>query len=280
MKRYLIAAIACLALTFGAGTATAGGGLVTTATQVVQQNTNLSGDATASNENGNRQSNDQSQVGSGGEATSGDASSSGSGNATSGDATGGDVTQSQDASNSNATEQNATAKSKATQIAPVNANVPICVSFKCSNGDVHQSNENTSGDAHAYNTNRNKQSNEQSQTGTGGNATSGDATAHGNKCCNGGWKDKPKCDEDRWAKSKDGCDKPKPRPCGCEGKHGGNASSGDAYGGDVDQTQYAQNDNRTTQRATAKSVAKQVEPTNLNLTWFKGKRGPKGCDVC
>src|SRR5688500_20150429 len=43
-------------------------------------------------------------------------------------------------------------------------------------GDVRQSNTNESGDAVAVNENGTTQSNQQSQSGTGGNASAGDAT--------------------------------------------------------------------------------------------------------
>src|SRR5262245_43972353 len=118
MKRLFIAAIACLALTVGASPAAADsglGGLVDTATQTAQQNTNAAGDATASNENGTSQSNDQAQFASGGDATTGDATTGSAccgsaGNATSSDAYGGDIDQSQTASNRNDTSQHATAE--------------------------------------------------------------------------------------------------------------------------------------------------------------------------
>src|SRR6187200_2041302 len=126
MKRYVIAAITCIALTVGVSPAAAGGGLggvVQTLTGKAQQNTNTAGDESAFNANGTSQSNDQGQTGSGGKATTGDASTGGasccgSGDATSGDATGGDVTQSQDASNTNSTTQTASAESKAVQVLP------------------------------------------------------------------------------------------------------------------------------------------------------------------
>ena len=133
---------------------------------------------------GRGQSNEQCQSGYGGNATSGDATTGkggccGSGDATSGDAYGGDVTQSQEASNSNSTSQSATAESKATQTLPVNVYVPVCIAKYCKTGDVEQSNDNRSGDASAWNQNETWQSNEQSQKGVGGDATTGDATAGG-----------------------------------------------------------------------------------------------------
>ncbi len=233
MKRYLIAAITCIALTVGVSPAAASGGLggvVQTVTGTSQQNTNTSGDASASNGNGTWQSNDQSQKGYGGDASTGDATTGGksccgsSGDATSGDATGGDVSQSQNASNSNETTQNASAESKAEQTAPVNAAVPVCVALHCESGGVEQSNTNRSGDAAAGNVNHTGQSNEQSQKGVGGDATTGDATTGGGS---------------------------------------GDATSGDATGGDVSQSQNASNSNETTQNASAVSEAKQVEPVNV-----------------
>ena len=155
MKRFLIAAITCLALTVGVSPAAADsglGGVLDTVTQTIQQNTNTAGDATASNANVTSQSNEQSQVGSGGDASTGDATAGG-GDATSGDAYGGDVTQSQSASNSNSTTQDAEAVSEATQVVPVNVDVPVCVAKHCETGDVEQSNVNRSGDAKASNWN-------------------------------------------------------------------------------------------------------------------------------
>ena len=233
MKRYVIAAISCLALVVGVSPAAAGdglGGILQTVTQTTQQNTNRSGDATASNGNGTWQENGQSQQGYGGDATSGDASTGGSGccgsggDATSGDAYGGDVTQSQEAQNADSTTQEATATSKATQVLPVNVNVPVCVALACETGDVKQSNTNASGDASAWNVNKTVQSNDQSQKGVGGDATSGDATAGS-----------------------------------------GDATTGKAVGGDVDQSQRASNSNETTQAATATSKATQILPVNVNV---------------
>lgn len=231
MKRYVIAAITCIALTAGVTPATASGGLggvVKTLTGTSQQNTNTAGDASASNANATSQSNEQSQTGSGGDATTGDASTGGagccgSGDATSGDADGGDVTQSQEASNTSSTTQEASAESKAVQVLPVNVAVPICVAKACDTGSVEQSNTNTSGDASAKNVNVTDQSNEQWQTGTGGDARSGDATAAGS----------------------------------------GHATTGDAAGGDVTQSQTASNENVTSQKAEAVSEAIQVVPVNV-----------------
>jgi hypothetical protein len=237
MKRYLIAAITCIALTVGVSPAAASGGLggvVQTVTGTSQQNTNTAGDASASNANGTWQSNDQSQKGYGGDATTGDATTGGksccgsSGDATSGDATGGDVTQTQDASNSNETTQNASSESTASQTAPVNVAVPVCVALSCQSGGVEQSNTNRSGDASAGNVNHTGQSNEQSQKGVGGDATTDDATT-GDATTGGG---------------------------------SGDATSGDATGGSVTQTQDASNENKTTQQASAESKAEQIEPVN------------------
>ncbi len=229
MKRFLIAAVTCLALTVGVAPAMAGSGLdgvAQTLTAVTQRNANTAGDASASNANGTWQSNDQSQAGSGGDATTGDATTgngsccSSPGDATSGDAQGGDVTQSQEASNSNSTTQDASAESKAEQTLPVNVAVPICVAATCDTGGVTQSNTNSSGDAGAGNTNATSESDEQSQQGVGGDASTGDATA-------------------------------------------GAATSGDAQGGDVTQSQETSNSNSTTQDASAESRAKQMLPVNV-----------------
>ena len=159
---------------------------------------------------------------------------------TSGNAYGGDVTQSQDASNSNSTSQTATAESKATQTLPVNAYVPICIAKYCETGNVEQSNDNRSGDASAWNQNGTWQSNDQSQKGVGGDATTGDATAGGDPC-----------KQDRPTKTtwKSGCGS-------------GDATSGNAYGGDVTQSQSASNSNSTSQTAYAKSKAEQTLPVN------------------
>ena len=231
MKRYVIAAITCIALTVGVSPAAASGGLggvVQTLTGTSQQNTNTAGDASAFNGNATSQSNDQSQTGYGGDASTGDASTGGagccgSGDATSGDAYGGDGVQSQDASNTNSTSQEATAESKAVQVLPVNVAVPVCVSKACDTGSVEQSNTNTSGDASAKNVNVTDQSNEQWQQGVGGDATTGDATTGGS----------------------------------------GDATTGDAHGGDVTQSQSASNTNDTWQDASATSKAIQVVPVNV-----------------
>ena len=97
------------------------------------------------------------------------------------------------------------------------------------NGKVEQANSNRSGDAIAVNRNGTTQSNDQKQSGTGGNATSGDAQ-------------------------------------GGNGGDGGDADSGKAAGGDVNQSQNASNSNETTQNANAESKAVQVAPSNTNIT--------------
>ncbi|HXG76696.1 MAG TPA: hypothetical protein VNJ53_09015 [Gaiellaceae bacterium] len=213
---------------------------------MTQSNTNESGDATAVNLNGTAQENDQGQFATGGDATTGDAtggaggdtSSCGceshagdGGDATSGDAYGGDVTQTQDASNSNETTQDASAESKAVQVAPTNVNVSVWILSHGDSGDVSQTNSNESGDATAVNENATWQSNEQGQYGSGGQADSGNAT---------------------------GGD-------GGSGGDGGDATSGDAYGGDVTQSQTASNENATDQKAEATSEAVQIAPTNANV---------------
>jgi hypothetical protein len=265
---------------------------------VRQSNTNASGDASASNENGTRQSNEQSQKGVGGDAITGDAQADGStckpdrhpkptststlhcgssGNATSGNAYGGDVTQSQSASNSNDTRQNASAESKATQTLPVNAYVPVCVAYSCDTGGVEQSNANSSGDAWAGNENRTGQSNEQSQKGVGGDARTGDATATG--CCKPETHPKPEC-KPRYDKGKGYC-KPEHEKRPCEKpEHRGDAESGKAKGGDVDQRQEASNDNRTSQAAYATSKAEQEAPLDLIVDPIWTKRAPAPCKPC
>jgi hypothetical protein len=225
---------------------------------VTQSNSNESGDAYAKNGNQTVQSNTQQQAGTGGDARSGDAAGGDGGEgghggaADSGDAYGGDVDSSQNASNSNRTNQEATARSEAVQIAPNNTNLSVRILSDGDDGDVTQSNSNQSGDAFAGNWNGTEQSNAQSQSGTGGDASSGAAT--------GG----------------DGGDK---GGCGCksDGGGGGDADSGDAYGGDVDQSQNASNTNETTQNANASSEAVQKGPANVLVLFSKdGKKGD-GC---
>jgi hypothetical protein len=285
MKRYVIAAITCIALTVGVSPAAASGGLggvVQTLTGTSQQNANTAGDASAVNANGTSQSNDQSQMAYGGDASTGDASTGGagccgSGDATSGDAYGGDVDQSQEASNTNSTSQEASAESTAVQVLPVNVAVPICVGVYCKTGDVEQSNTNTSGDARAGNASQAGQSNLQSQTGTGGNATSGDAESRG--CCKPGWQH-----ESKPGPRLCGHPEPKPKPKPCKPEHAGDARTGDATGGDVTQAQTATNAIDTAQTGRAASIAKQEGVLNLVLAPVCPKPAPKpeshGCKPC
>ena len=133
------------------------------------------------------------------------------------------------------------AESTAEQTFPVNVNVG-------GSGAGDQSNTNRSGDASAWNKNYTDQSNEQFQKGVGGDASSGNATAGGD-CCkpHGHYKPKSKrdCGSPKWhGKSYDGkpCHESKPK----HREHGGDASSGNAKGGDVDESQLASS---TTARA-------------------------------
>ncbi len=151
----------------------------------------------------------------------------------------------------------------------MNVAAPVCVAWHCKTGDVEQSNTNSSGDAWAGNSNHTGQSNEQSQKGVGGDATTGDATAGGG-CCKPSGHPQPK--------PKPGCGKAKPKPGKPE--HSGDARSGDATGGDVDQTQSASNDNQTEQTAHAASVAKQEGALNLALVPFPRKPAPERCKPC
>ena len=231
MRRYVIAAITCIALTVGVSPAAASGGLggvVQTLTGTSQKTTNTAGNASSSNGNATSQSSDQSQTGVGGNASTGDATTDGagccgSGDATSGDSSGGDVDQSQSASNINSTSQEAWAVSKAVQVLSVNVAVPICVAKTCDAGSIDQSNGNASGDASATNVNVTDQSNAQWQRGAGGNGSTGDATAGGS----------------------------------------GDATTGNARGGDVTQSQAASNANETRQDASAASRAIQLVPVNV-----------------
>jgi hypothetical protein len=248
---------------------------------VRQSNTNRSGDASASNENRTWQSNDGSQQGYGGDARTGDATTGkdgccgSTGDATSGDAHGGDVTQSQSASNSNSTTQDASAESKAKQTLPANVYVPVCVAYHCDTGGVRQSNTNRSGDAWAGNANHTGQSNEQSQTGVGGDARTGDATAVGG-CCTHETHPQPGC-KPHDVKGKSHC-KPETEKRPCEKpEHRGDAASGEAKGGDVDQRQEARNDNRTSQAAKAESKAEQEAPVNLIVLPIGPKPAPAPC---
>ncbi len=200
--------------------------------KVEQSNDNESGDAKAINLNNTDQSNDQKQLGVGGHAASGPATSDG-GDASTGKAVGGDVDQAQAAGNTNETSQEAAASSEATQILPINLNAPIRI-LSFGDDKVEQSNDNESGDATAVNLNNTEQSNQQQQYGFGGNAESGAATAG------------------------DGSG-----DCGCKSS-GSDASTGDAYGGDVNQSQDAGNSNNTSQSAEASSTATQIAPVNAN----------------
>ena len=74
---------------------------------------------------------------------------------------------------------------------------------------------------------------------------------------------------------KHGCDKGKKH----EPEHGGDAESGKAKGGDVDQTQSASNDNRTDQAAHAASMAKQEGALNLALVPFPRRPAPEPCEA-
>ena len=179
----------------------------------------------------------------------------------------------------------------------MNVNVPVCVAWHCKTGDVEQSNRNTSGDAAAWNANHTGQSNEQSQKGVGGDARSGDAETAEGGCCDHGSYQKPK--HGSYDKPKHGSyEKPKHRCGGCEEhgksrcddpcheskpkhvcKDGGNARSGDAKGGDVDQRQHAQNDNRTEQKAGAASIAEQVIPINVAFAKSPWQQTPR-CGIC
>ena len=134
-------------------------------------------------------------------------------------------------------------------------------------GAGEQSNTNRSGDASAWNKNQTGQSNGQFQKGVGGNATSGDATV-GGSCCkpDGHPKPRPKPGYGSHkghgkSKSDKPCQKYEPKPHKPE--HGGDATSGEAKGGDVDQGQRALNDNGTTQTAEAASIATQKKPLNV-----------------
>jgi len=227
------------------------------------------------------QGNDQSQTGTGGDAATGDATTGGagccgSGDARSGHAYGGDVMQSQEASNANSTSQEASAESKAVQVLPVNVAVPVCVATSCKTGSVEQSNTNASGDAWAGNANQTGQSNQLSQTGTGGNATSGDAESRG--CC------KPRWHHELPEPKHCGHAEPKPKPKPCKPEHAGDARTGDAPGGDVTQPQTATNANDTAQTARAASIAKQEGALNLVLAPGCPKPAPKpephGCKPC
>ena len=148
MKRYVIAAISCLALIVGVSPPRPAD-LVSGASSRRSRprpSRTRTGRATRRRRTptGRGQGNDQSQTGYGGDATSGSATSGGSGccgsggDATSGDAYGGDVTQSQEAANTNSTTQEAHRDvTEATQVLPVNVNVAVCLAqLACQTGDV------------------------------------------------------------------------------------------------------------------------------------------------
>ena len=127
MKRYVIAAITCIALTVGVSPAAAERWSRRRRADDHRDDPGEHehrGDASASNANGTWQSNDQSQTGYGGDASTGDATTGGAGccgsagDATSGDAYGGDVNAVAGATNSNTTSQEASAESKAVQCCP------------------------------------------------------------------------------------------------------------------------------------------------------------------
>ena len=200
---------------------------------VEQSNTNCSGDATASNESGTWQGNDQHQSGYGGDATTGAATTGGSGCWRLGwrcderrrlrrrrHAVAGGVER----------QQHFAGGVGGVEGDPVRAgerNVPVCVAGHCETGDVEQSNRNRSGDATAWNANRTGQSNEQSQKGVGGDARSGEATVKGG-CCGHGTKGEKPCKDERDPKPYGGtpC---KDAPKG--GEHGGSATTGNEKGG-------------------------------------------------
>jgi hypothetical protein len=194
---------------------------------------NAAGDALAGNVNGTAQKNGQGQMAAGGDATSGDATGGTGSDARSGDADGGNVYQDQSASNFNATDQSAAAQSLAAQL----------VSTRLHGGrfglDGSQTATNTSGDAAAGNVNGTSQENLQVQAALGGAATSGAATG-GDAGDDGWW----------WF------------------HRGGDARSGDAYGGSVGQAQWAGNANVTRQAAYADSVALQAVLTKVDFRSF------------
>ena len=152
------------------------------------------------------------------------------------------------------------------QVLPVNLAVPVCVAWHCKTGDLEQSNANGSADAWAGNLNGTHQANRQSQTAVGGDATNGDATASGDCCAAAG------------TKPRHGCDEVEPKHPEPPRGHGGDARSGEAHGGDVDQSQSASNDNRTDQASSAVSTAKQEgAPSLFVLPW---KPAPPACRPC
>ena len=66
----------------------------------------------------------------------------------------------------------------------------------------------------------------------------------------------------------------------CGEQHGPSGESGKAKGGDLDQRQQAQNDNRTAQDAEATSKAKQFGALNLALPIAPGKHNGPVCRSC
>ena len=94
MKRYVIAAISSIALARldqARGGSVVFGALRPTLTRTSQQATNTAGNASSSNGNATAQSNDQSQTGVGGSASTADATTGGAGCCGSGDATSGEA---------------------------------------------------------------------------------------------------------------------------------------------------------------------------------------------
>ena len=81
------------------------------------------------------------------------------------------------------------------------------------------------------------------------------------------------------AEAEPGCDKVADVPRE-EAEHGGDAESGKAKGGDVDQRQQASNDNRTSQTASATSRAKQEGALNLILLRSRRSMRPDRCKAC
>ena len=162
--------------------------------------------------------------------------------------------------------QQSSARSTAVQVLPVDAAVPVCVAWHCRTGDLEQSNANGSGDAWAGNLNGTHQANGQVQSAVGGDATTGDATASGDCCAAAD------------TKPRHGCDKVEPKHPEPPRGHGGDARSGEAHGGDVDQSQSASNDNRTDQASSAVSTAKQEGAPSLFV--LPCKPAPPTCRPC
>jgi hypothetical protein len=126
-----------------------------------------------------------------------------------------------------------------------------------STSKVEQSNDNESGDARAINGNNTDQSNDQKQFGVGGDAVSGPASSDGSAV----W-----CEKGiRWQPGKGDTYAKQDYTNGKKVGHcADGASTGKAVGGDVDQSQTADNSNATRQDASAKSKAVQVAPINVN----------------